>query len=147
VGGVYRDQGLEVVRKWLISVFQPYVEVMYQYLRNDYLMLPGPEAVPRLQLPTNPCPSPPSSTSSEGAGFASPSHPARNPVDPNRSLPPRVNVPQRESGRVGGSVEYHPEDIDQSGSNRRRRRTSQGDGRGGDSGKQGFISPSEALLK
>jgi hypothetical protein len=121
VGGLYRDQGLEVVRKWLISVVQPHVKAAYERLRDGCL----PKDVLRPRVPTTYV-SPPWSES------ALSSSPARDPSRPHRSLPPGVNVPQQGSGR-GGGVECH-EDMDQSRRKRRRRRSSPGDGRSGDSG-------------
>ena len=130
VGGLYRDQGLEVIKNWIIPIVQPHVEAAYQNLRDDYL----PEAI-LLRVSTASYPSPPpSSASSEGAEPASPSRPARDP-DTHRSPRPRVNIPLQGSGRVGGGVENHLE-IDQSRSNQRRRRSGQGYGISGDSGKR-----------
>jgi len=126
VGGVYRDQGLEVARKWLILVIRPHVEAVYQNMRNYFIH----EAIPQplVPIPKAPYPSPPSSASSEGAG---PALQSRDPDDRHRSLPPaRVNVPQQGPRRVGGGVD---ENVDQSRSNRRRRRYSQGNGRSGGS--------------
>ncbi|KAF8476293.1 ribonuclease III domain-containing protein [Russula ochroleuca] len=137
VGGVYRDQDLGAVRKWLISVIQPHVEAAYQHLRDDYL--PKAVALPRVPAASNP--SSPSPTSSEGAEPALPSPPAREPGDQQRSLRSRVDGPHQGSRRVDGGVDNHPQDTDQSGSNRRRRRSSQGEGRSGNSGKQGLASP------
>jgi hypothetical protein len=136
VGGVYRNRGLEVARKWLILVIQPHVEALYQNMRNYVL----PEAAPQPLVPETPYLSPPSSASSGGAG---PALSSRDPDDRYRSLPPRVNVPQPEQGprRIGGGVEEQPEAVNQSRSNRRRRRSSQGNSRSGGSGKQGLISP------
>jgi hypothetical protein len=140
VGGLFREQGLEVVRKWLNSVFQPHVEAVYQYFRNDYLMLPGPQAVLQPQVPTT-YPSPPSS---EGRGPGLSSRPTG---ERHRSLPPRTNELQQGSGRVGGNMGNRLEDIGQSRSTRRRRRSSQVDSRRGDplAGKQGLVS--QAFLK
>jgi len=124
VGGLYREQGFEVVTKWLNSVFQPQVEAFYRDLRNDYLMLSGPKAV---LLPRESTTSyPPSALSSCPAG------------ERHRSLPPRAEEPQQETGWVGESRGDRLEAIDQSGGHRRRRRSS---GRSGDSGKQGLVSP------
>jgi hypothetical protein len=132
VGGLYRDQGLDVIRTWIIPIVQPHVEAAYQNLRDDYL----PEAIllPGVSTASYPSP-PPSSASSEGAEPPLPSRPARDP-DTHRSPRPRVNVPQQGSGRVGGGVEDHLEGIDQSRSGQRRRRSGQGNGRSGDSGKR-----------
>jgi hypothetical protein len=135
VGGLFREQGLEVVTKWLNAVFQPHVEAVYQYFRNDYLMLSGPQAVLYPRVPTASYPSPPS----EGVGPGLSSRPTG---ERHRSLPPRTNEPQQGSGRVGGSMENRPEVIDQSRSNRRRRRSGQVDSsRRGDPGKRGLVSP------
>jgi hypothetical protein len=137
VGGVYRDQDLEVVRKWLIPVVQPHVEAAYQYLRDDYL----PKAVAPPRVPAASYPSSPSPTSSEGAEPAFSSRPARDHGDNHRSPPPRVDAPQQGSGRVHGCVDNQQKDVDQSGSNRRRRRSSQGDSKSGNSGEQELVSP------
>ncbi|KAI0268568.1 ribonuclease III domain-containing protein [Russula aff. rugulosa BPL654] len=64
VGGLFREQRLEVVRKWLNLVFQPHVEAFYQYLRNDYL-IPVPQAVLLPREPVAFYPSPPSIIDSE----------------------------------------------------------------------------------
>ena len=140
MGGVYRDQGLEVVSKWLIPVIKPRVEAAYQYMRNDSI----PKAVAYPRVPTAPPPQP-ATSSSEGVGHALRSHLAQHPNEPQRSLPPRDNVPQQGSGRVGRGVANHPEDIDQSRNRHQRRRSSQGDGRSGDSGKHGTSFAEGAL--
>jgi len=124
VGGLFRERGLEVVRKWLNSVFQPHVEAVYQYFRDDY----GPQAVlqPR---PTASYPSPPS----EGVG---PDLSSRPTGERHRSLPPPINESQLESGRVDVSMGNRLEVTDQSRRNRRRRRSSQADSRRGDQAHQ-----------
>ena len=135
VGGLYRDQGLDVIRKWIIPLVRPHVEAAYQYLRDDY----APEAISMPGVPMAPYPSPPpSSASSDGTGPASQSRSARD-LDSHRSLRQRVNVPPQGWSRVGGGVENHPKDIDQSRSNDRRRRSGQGNGRSEDSGEQGLV--------
>lgn len=138
MGGLFREQGLEVVRKWLNSVFQPHVEAVYQYFRDDYHM-PAPQAVLQPRVPTASYPSPPSSV---GPGLSN-----RPTGERHRSLPPRTNEPQQGSGRVGWSMGNLPEVSDQSRSKRRRRRFSQleVDGRRGDPGKQGLFSPRHFL--
>ena len=142
MGGLFREQGLDVVRKWLNSVFQPHVEAVYQYFRDDYLMLPGPQAVLQTRVPTASYPSPPSIKVSEGMG---PGLSSRSTGERHQSLPPRPNEPQQGSGRVGGSMGNRPEVIDQSRNNRRRRRPSQVDSRRGVPGKQGLVSPKHFL--
>ena len=140
MGGVYRDQGVKVVRKWLIPVIQPHVEAAYRNVRNDFLLLPEPETVPQSRVSTTPypSPSPPSFATSEGAEPVLPNHPSWVPRDLHQSLPPRANAPQQGSVRVGGGVENHPKDL--SSRIRRRRRSSQGDWSDGDIGKQGLVS-------
>ena len=133
---MFREQGVEVVTKWLNSVFQPHVEAVYQYFRNDYLMLSEPQAILYPRVPTATYPSP--RRHSDGAG---PSLSSRPTGERHQSLPPRTNEPQQGSGRVGGSMGNRPEVIDQSRSNRRRRRSGQMDSRRGDPGKQGLASP------
>ncbi len=139
MGGLFREQGLDVVRKWLNLVFQPHVEAVYQYYRDDYL---GPPAVLLPRIPTASYPLPPSFTVSEGVGPGLSSRPTG---ERHRSQQPRTNEPQQGSGRVGGNMGNRPEVIDQSRStgNRRRRRPSQVDSRRGDPdpGKQGLVSP------
>lgn len=134
VGGLYRDQGLDVIRKWIISLVRPHVEAAYQNLRDDYTpvaiaIMPG---VPMASYPSPP----PSSASSDGAGPASPSRHARDSGEFHRSPSPRVNVPQQGSGRAAGGADNHPENIHQSRSNNQRRRSGQGNGRSGDSGEK-----------
>ncbi len=135
MGGLYREQGIDVVTKWLISVFQPLVEDIYQRLRDDYLK----QAVLLPQVPTASYPSPPPHKSPEGTG---PTLSRRSTGERHRSLPPRANEAQQGSGWVVGNMGNCPEVIDQPRSNRRRRRrSSQVDSRSGDSGKEGLVSP------
>lgn len=47
VGGLYNDQGLEVVRKWLYALFLPYVKEAYRVCRNQH-GLPSPPPSPFL---------------------------------------------------------------------------------------------------
>ena len=135
MGGLYREQGLEVVTKWLNSVFRPPVEAVYQYYRDDYLMQPE---LPR--GPTASYPSPPAKLSEAAGPGQSPSRPTGE-----RHRSPRTNEPHQGSGRVDGSMENRAEVIDQSRSIRRRRRPSQVDSRRGNPGKQGQLT--EAFLK
>jgi hypothetical protein len=132
VGGLFREQGFEVVTEWLNLVFRPRVEAVYQYFRDDYLMS-GPQAVLLPREPTASYPSPPSEA---------PDLPSRPTGERHRTLPPRTNEPQQGSGRVGGSMGNRPEVIDHSRRNRRRRRSSQVDSRRGNPGKQRLVSPS-----
>ena len=143
VGGLYRDQGLDAIRKWIIPLIRPHVEAAYQYLRDDYA--PVAIAIPRVPMASYPSP-PPSSASSDGAVPASPSRHARDSGKFHQSPPPRVNVPQQGSGRAGGGADNHPEDNHQSRSNDQWRRSGQGNGRSGDSGERGLVF-TEALSK
>lgn len=131
MGGLFREQGLEVVKKWLNLVFQPHVEAVYQDFRNDYLR-PGPQAVLLPRVPTTSYPSSPSSIVSEGVG------PGLSREGRHRSLPPpaRTNEPQRRSGRAGGSTGNRSEVVGQSRNYLRRRRSGQVDSGRGDPGKQ-----------
>ena len=137
MGGLYREQGLEVVTKWLDSVFRPHVEATYKYFRDDYLGLPGPQAVLLPRKPADSYPSPPSSNLSEGAGTGLPSRPTG---ERHQSPSLRTNELQQGSGWMDGSIGNRPEDIDQSRSNRRRRRSSQMDSRREGPGKQELVS-------
>ena len=141
MGGLFREQGLEVVRKWLNSVFQPHVKAFYQHFRNDYLM-PGPQAVLLPREPAASYPLPPSSIVSEGMAPGSSNRPAS---ERHRILLPRTNELQQGSGRVGGNTGNRPEVIDQS-SNRRRRRSRQVDSGRGDPGRQGLVSLRHFLI-
>ena len=138
MGGLFREQGLEVVTKWLDSVFQPHVEAAYQHFRNDY----ESQAILQPRILTAPYPSLPSYTVSEGVG---PDLSSRPTGDRHRSPPPRTNKPQQGSGRVGGSTRNCPGVNDQSGNNRRRGRPSQVDSKRGDPGKRQPVSPGHFL--
>ena len=144
MGGLFREQGLEVVRKWLNSVFQPHVEALYQYFHNDYLM-PGPQAVLLPREPAASYPLPPSSIVSEGVAPGSSTRPARE-RHRSRSLSPRTNEPQQGLGQAGGNTRNHPEVIDQSRSNRRRRRSGQVDSGREDPGEQELVSLRHFLI-
>ncbi|KAI9509545.1 ribonuclease III domain-containing protein [Russula earlei] len=128
VGGVYRDQGLEVVSNWLISLLESHVEAAYQNVRNDYHPSLETAAVP--QPPGRPTArdlSLSSSTSPECAGLAFPSHVVEDPHDPRRCIPVHANVPQQgRSWPQDGDVDPRlaVEWADQSARRRRRRRNS-----------------------
>ena len=137
VGGLYRDQSLDVIRKWITPLVLPHVEAAYQNLRDDYL----PEAItmPRVPMASNLPTPPPSLSSSDGAEPASTSRHAQDSGEFHQSPPPRVNVPQQGLGRAVCGADNHSEDIRQSRSNKRRRRSGQENGRSGDSGEQGLV--------
>lgn len=56
MGGIFREQGVDVVKSWLDPLFEPLVDNAYQSQRRDHL-LPEPSA-PATPSPT-PSPSPP----------------------------------------------------------------------------------------
>lgn len=49
VGGLFREQGMDVVRRWLYPLFQPLVDVAYQAERRDYLLPESAAPAPTLQ--------------------------------------------------------------------------------------------------
>ena len=54
VGGLFREQGLDVVKQWLDPLFRPLIEVAYEAERRDYLM-PGsasPATPPGIPTPS-----------------------------------------------------------------------------------------------
>ena len=99
MGGLYREQGLEVIRNWIIPIVQPHVEAAYQNLRDDYL--PGAILL-RVSSASSASP-PPSSASSEGAEPALPSRPARNP-DTHRNPRPRSMYHNKDRGEWVGAL-------------------------------------------
>ena len=104
MGGVYRDQGLDVVSKWLKSLLRPKVEVAYQSMREDYLPTPiimtKTEAPSRLEAPSSPF----SSTSLEGAGTAFPSYLPSFPRDHRQLTTPEASVPPQTLALAGDDV-------------------------------------------
>jgi hypothetical protein len=87
MGGVYRDQGLEVISEWLFLLIQSHVEAVYQTVHKEYLLPPTTAAVLQPQTPTTHYPLLSSPTSSEDA---------------------RPNIPQQGLGKVGGGVSSSP---------------------------------------
>jgi hypothetical protein len=73
VGGVYRDQGFDVVSNWPMSLLRPYAEVVYRNVWEEHL-LPETVVPPHLGAPTVYTRSPVSSALSEGAKLGSPSY-------------------------------------------------------------------------
>lgn len=49
VGGLFREQGMDVVRRWLYPLFQPLVDAAYQAERRDYLLPESAAPAPTLQ--------------------------------------------------------------------------------------------------
>jgi hypothetical protein len=134
VGGVYRDQGVEVVSEWLISLLQPHVENAYRKVREDHLLPPETEAASRLEAPTSVDPSLIPPTSSEGAGPALQGYFAGCPLDHRPLTALQASGPQQSSAQAGDGVgtrrAVHR-------GRRRRRRSSPSDGGSGYSGEQG----------
>jgi hypothetical protein len=122
VGGVYRDRGLEVVSKWLTSLFRSHVEAAYQIVREEHLLPPTAAAVSQPMASTARYPSP-SSSISEGAEPASPSHPVGDPYDPCRRSQLRDNLPEQAPGLADGG-DGGPKVIDQPRRKRQRSRSS-----------------------
>ncbi|EMD40524.1 hypothetical protein CERSUDRAFT_130444 [Gelatoporia subvermispora B] len=58
VGGLYEDQGLEVVKAWLHPLLTPYVHEAYRIIRKEHGL--DPEAPPSDHSPANDSPAPPS---------------------------------------------------------------------------------------
>lgn len=144
VGGVYRDQGVEVVTEWLISLLQPHVEDAYRKVREDHLLPPETGDASRLETSTPFDPPPFSSTSSEGAGPALQGYLAGWPRDHRPLTALQASVPQQSSAQAGDGVgtrrAVHR-------GRRRRRRSSPSDGGSGYSGEQGTFSLRKGLLK
>jgi hypothetical protein len=58
VGGVYRDQGLDALSRWIIPLFRSRVEAAYQTVRKEYLLPPTTSVLPRPVAPTAHQPTP-----------------------------------------------------------------------------------------
>ena len=132
MGGVYRDQDLEVVTKWLRKLMQSQVEAAYQTVRKEYLLPPTTTAVrPPSGVPTTNYPSPSSPTTSEGAGPDTSSDLAKNPDDSSRhtGMPsPQADTSEQGSERAGGDNNPCSDVVEQPSRKRRRRRSNPKDG-------------------
>lgn len=126
MGGLFREQDLQAVKRWLNEVFQPHVEAAYQYFRNDH-------KAQAVLLPRVPAASPPSSEVSKGVRPGLSSRPTG---ERHQSLRLQTNEPQHGSGRVGGNMVTRPGVVHQSSSKRRGGRSGKVGGRRGDPGKQ-----------
>ena len=110
MGGVYRDQGPEVLSNWLTPLFQSRVDAAYQNLRQLYLLLPETSAPPQPVAPTARYPLP-------DAGPALPSRLAQHVVAARRKRQRSFNSRESGSARAGeqGGVRvyrgYHIEMI------------------------------------
>ncbi|KAH9980757.1 ribonuclease III domain-containing protein [Russula compacta] len=123
VGGVYRDQGMEVVSKWLTPLFQPHVEAAYRDLRKVHLLPPESAAAQQPGTSTAHYPSPPPFTPQEGARPALPIHLGGDPSELRRTIPLQANVPQQGLGQPLGDNGAPPRTM---GRRRRRRRYTDG---------------------
>ena len=122
MGGVYRDQDLEVVTKWLRKLMQSQVKAAYQTVRKEYLLPSATAAGPPFGVPTIDYPSLSSSTASEGAGPDTSSYPAADPSDTTRHMPPpHADAPKPGLGRAGGDNNPCSDVVDQPTRKRRRR--------------------------
>jgi len=132
VGGVYRDQDLEVVTEWLRKLMRSQVKAAYQTVRKEYLLPPTATATtasPPSGVPTTDYPSRPSSTASEGAGPNPSSHLAEDPDDSARRMPPpQADASKQGSGRAGGDNSPRSDWADQPSRKRRRRRSNPKEG-------------------
>jgi hypothetical protein len=139
VGGLYRDQGVDVASNWLISLLQPHVEVAYRTVRKAH-HLPLDTEVPRqLETPTTPDSSRFSSTSSEGVSPALASYFAGGSRDHRQFPTSQANMPWQGSAWAGDGVGTRHAVTDKPRVRRRRRRSSLRDGRSEDAGKQGHF--------
>ncbi|KAK1232092.1 hypothetical protein PQX77_004750 [Marasmius sp. AFHP31] len=83
VGGLYTDQGIEVVKPWLRALFRPYAMAAYNMIRIQHGLPPINQAFPgdppsaseSSSSPSNsPTPSPPSSPQSDSGAELPPRH-------------------------------------------------------------------------
>jgi len=91
VGGVYREQGADIVSNWLMSLLRPYVEVAYCDMREEHL-LPETVVPPQLGASTVYTRSPVLSGLPEGAELGSPSYLSGFSGDPRRPTAPLASV-------------------------------------------------------
>jgi hypothetical protein len=95
VGGVYKDQGLEVLSGWLNPLFLSRVDAAYQNLRRLYLLSPEASTPPQPVTPATRYPSP-------DAGPALPCRPAEYPV---ATRPEGIDRPNRRRRRTSSPRE------------------------------------------
>jgi hypothetical protein len=106
VGGLYKDQGLDVVREWVTLLFKSRVEAAYQVVRGEYLLPPVTGATTQSVQPATSHPLPPSPHS---AGHTSPSGRAEDPAQSSRRAQLPANQSQKGTGQARGSVCTHSE--------------------------------------
>ena len=123
MGGLYKDQDLEVVTKWLRKLMRSQVEAAYQAVRKEYLLPPTATAAgPPSSVPTTDYPSPSSPTASEGGGSDTSRQLAEDPGDSARHMPlPQADVLKLGSGRASGGIDPSCDVVDQPNRKRRRR--------------------------
>jgi hypothetical protein len=142
VGGVYRDQGFDVVSKWLTELIQRQVEVAYQTVRKEYLLPPTTAvASPQTWGPKTRYPSPP--TSSRGARSDASSHLAGDCGHPSQRISqPRADLPHQgpRNAGAGGGVSGPPDVAERPSHKRRRRRSNPKEGDSRVAGEQGRFS-------
>jgi hypothetical protein len=130
---------MEVVSKWLISLFKPHVEAAYQKVRHEYLLPPtGSADVPEPQAPSSRYLSPSPTASSEGDSPPLPGRLTRDSDISHRDIPSQADEPQQRSGQVNSNLEARPKGVDQP-SRKRPRRSSQRHSSCVDAGKQGRV--------
>ncbi|KAI9447319.1 ribonuclease III domain-containing protein [Russula earlei] len=132
VGGLYQDQGFEVVSKWLASLFRFRVEAAYQKVRRDYdILSPVSAASPEPGTPGICYPSPSSTSSSDGNR---PAPPDNHTEAPSRGPPSQANESEQRSWQANNSLVTLSAEINRGQFDRKRRRgpSSPTDGRRGD---------------
>jgi hypothetical protein len=135
VGGLYKDQGLEVVHEWLTLLFRSRVKAAYDAEREQYLLPPVTEATPQsaeltVDHPPQPLPY---------SAHALPSGPAEDRDQPSRPVEAHANRSQNESGQESGGAGARSEAVGQSDDSHLRRLASPTSGGRHDEGKPGHL--------
>jgi hypothetical protein len=132
VGGLYKDQGLDVVRGWITLLFKSRLETAYQVMRGEYLLQPVAEATSQFIAPASghppSHPRPPL-----------PSGPAEDSGQESRRAQPPANQSQKGSGQARGGAGAHSEAVDRPGNGSWGRQASLRGGGRHDAGKQGHL--------
>jgi hypothetical protein len=108
VGGVYRDRGMEVLSKWLNTLFQSRVDAAYQNLRKPYLLPPDSSTLQQPIVPTARYPTPDRSLGSQ-------SQLAENPL---ATRPKGIDRPNRRRRRSSSPSEDGSENAGKQGDER-----------------------------
>lgn len=142
MGGVYRDQGFDVVSNWLSSLIRRQVEAAYQTVRKEYLLPPTTTvAISQTGGPATRYPSPP--TSSRGARPDASSHLAGDRGDPSQRISqPQADLHQQgpRNAGAGGGASGPPDVAERPSHKRRRRRSNPKEGDSKVAGEQGRFS-------